>query len=82
MPIEFLSQKLSSSLAPTPKVDDKYQMRKSANNSKPTLESLLKESRVITGKDLIKRKEDKLKELALFQEAIEFEERHRKPRAD
>lgn len=49
---------------------------------KPTLEGLLKESQVITGKDLIKRKEDKEKELALFQEAIEFEERHRKPRAD
>ena len=46
---------------------------------KPTLESLLRESQVITGKDLIKQKEDNDKELALFQEAIEFEERHRKP---
>jgi len=46
--------------------------------TKPTLESLLKESQVITGKDLIKQKEDKVKELALFQEALEFEERHRK----
>jgi hypothetical protein len=45
---------------------------------KPTLESLLKESRVITGKDLIKRKEDKAKEMALFEEASEFEMRHRK----
>ena len=45
---------------------------------KPTLESLLKESQVITGKDLIKRKENKEKELALFQEALEFEQRHRK----
>jgi hypothetical protein len=45
---------------------------------KSTLESLLKDSQVITGKDLIKRKEDKVKELALFQEAVEFEERHRK----
>jgi len=45
---------------------------------KPTLESLLSESQVVTGKDLIKRKEDKDKELALFQEAQEFEERHRK----
>jgi hypothetical protein len=34
---------------------------------KPTLESLLKESQVITGKDLILRKVDKEKELALFQ---------------
>ena len=49
------------------------------NNSrvKPTLESLLKQSQVITGKDLIKLKEDKEKELALFKEAIEFEQRNR-----
>jgi len=49
------------------------------NRPKPTLEGLLKESQVITGKDLIKRKEDIEKELALFQEASEFEQRHRKP---
>ncbi len=48
---------------------------------KPTLESLLKESQVIAGKDLIKQKEDKEKELALFQEALEFEQRHRRLRA-
>lgn len=47
-----------------------------------TLESLLAQSQVITGKDLIKRKEDKDKESALFQEALEFEERHRRPRTD
>lgn len=45
---------------------------------KPTLESLLKESQVITGKDLLKQKEQKEKELALFKEALEFEERHRR----
>jgi len=45
---------------------------------KSTLESLFKESQIITGKELIKRKEDKDKELALFQEALEFEERNRK----
>ena len=50
----------------------------SSKNAKPTLESLLRESQVITGKDLIKQKEDRVKELALFQEALEFEERHRK----
>jgi len=49
-----------------------------ARKFKPTLESLLKESQVITGKDLIKKKEDKDKELALFQEALRFEQRHRK----
>ena len=51
-----------------------------AKRLKPTLESLLKESQVITGKDLIKRKEQQDKELALFKEALEFEERHRKPK--
>jgi len=43
---------------------------------KPTLEFLLKESQVITGKDLIKRKEEKAKELAFHQEAVEFERRN------
>jgi uncharacterized membrane protein YgaE (UPF0421/DUF939 family) len=47
---------------------------------KPTLESLLAQNQMITGKDLIKRKEDKEKEMALFKEALEFEERHRKPK--
>ena len=49
--------------------------------SKPTLETLLAESQVITGKDLLKQKEEKAKELALFQQALEFEERHRKLRS-
>ena len=47
---------------------------------KPTLESLLAQNQVITGKDLIKRAEDRKKEQVLFQEALEFEERHRKPK--
>lgn len=55
-------------------------MKDSIKKTKPTLESLLMESQVITGKDLIKRKEQKDKELALFKEALEFEERHRKPK--
>jgi len=50
----------------------------SANKPKPSLESLLKENQVITGKDLIKQKENKEKELALFQEALEFEKRNRR----
>ena len=45
---------------------------------KPTLESLLAQNQVITGKDLIKRAEDRKKEQVLFQEALEFEQRHRK----
>lgn len=56
-------------------------MEKLAKKPKPTLESLLKESQVITGKDLIKRKEDKEKEMALFEEASDFEKRHRKPKS-
>ena len=55
-------------------------MKDSLNKPKPTLESLLAQKQVITGKDLIKRKEDEVKNLALFQEAQEFEERHRKPK--
>jgi len=56
-------------------------MNSSNKKLKPTLESLLKESQVITGKGLIKRKEDKERELALFQEAQEFEQRHRKSKS-
>ena len=56
-------------------------MKDSQKKPKPTLESLLKESQVITGRDLIKRKEDNDKELALFQEALEFEQRHRKAKS-
>ena len=56
-------------------------MNSSNKKLNPTLESLLAQNQVITGKDLIKQKEDKVKELALFQEAIEFEERHRKPKS-
>ena len=55
-------------------------MKDSPRKPKATLESLLKESQVITGSDLIKRKKEKDRELALLREAIEFEERHRKPK--
>jgi hypothetical protein len=53
-------------------------MNDSAKKPKPTLESLLRGSQVITGKELIERKKERDKELALLKEAIEFEERHRK----
>ena len=46
--------------------------------TKVTLDSLLKDNQVITGKDLIKKIEDRKREQALFQEALEFEKRHRK----
>lgn len=47
---------------------------------KPTLESLLGDQRVITGKDLIKRHKEQEKQKALFQDAIEFEQRNPKSR--
>jgi hypothetical protein len=53
-------------------------MKDSLTKIKPTLESLLKESQVIKGSDLIKQREHKDKELALFQEAVAFEFRNRK----
>jgi hypothetical protein len=56
-------------------------MKVGIKKPKLTLESLLKESQVITGKDMIKKKEDKIKELVLFKEAQEFEQRYRRPRA-
>jgi len=55
-------------------------MKDSPQKTKPTLESLLSESKVITGKELIKQNKDKEIELELLNQAIEFEERQRKPR--
>jgi hypothetical protein len=55
-------------------------MKDSLRKPKPTLESLLAQNQVITGKDLIKQKEQKAKEMAILQEAIDFEKRHRKPK--
>jgi hypothetical protein len=50
--------------------------------SKPTLESLLVDQQVITGKKLIERnrleKHEAEKQRALLQEAMEFEERNRR----
>lgn len=48
--------------------------------SKPTLESLLKDQKVLTGKDLIKREKEVEKQKALLQEAIEFEQGNRRAR--
>jgi hypothetical protein len=49
---------------------------------KPTLESLLKDSQLQTGKDLIKRIKTKEQELELFKQSVEFEERNRKSKAN
>ena len=53
-------------------------MNDSHGKSKPTLESLLNDQQVITGKDLIKRDKESEKQKALLQEAIEFEQRNRR----
>ena len=52
-------------------------MNDSRGKSKPTLDSLLKDQQVITGKDLIKQAKDAENQKALLQEAIEFEQRNR-----
>lgn len=46
--------------------------------AKPTLDSLLKDSQLQTGKDLIKRIKAKEQELELFKQSAEFEDRNRK----
>lgn len=53
-------------------------MSDSHGKSKPTLDSLLKDQQVITGKDLIKREKEVEKQKDLLQEAIEFEQRNRR----
>lgn len=52
----------------------------SQKKTKPTLESLLFEGQIVSGKDVIEQIRLKDKELKLFQEALEFEERNRKSR--
>jgi hypothetical protein len=52
----------------------------SHGKSKPTLDSLLEDQKVITGKSLIKRAKETEKQKALLQEAIEFEQRNRRAR--
>jgi hypothetical protein len=50
----------------------------SHGKNKPTLESLLGDKQVISGKDLIKRRKEDEKQKVILQEAIEFEQRNRK----
>jgi len=50
----------------------------SRGKSKPTLDSLLKDQQVISGKDLIQRHKEQERQKALLQEAIEFEQRNRR----
>jgi hypothetical protein len=57
-------------------------VKDSPGKSKPTLESLLKDQQLITGKKLIERdrlaKEAADKQKALLDEAIQFEQRNRR----
>ena len=55
-------------------------MKDSHGKNKPTLESLLDDQQVISGKDLIKRRNEEEKQKVILQEAIEFEHRNRKIR--
>lgn len=57
-------------------------MKDSPGRSKPTLESLLKDQKVIKGGDLIKKLKSEALEVArqkvILDEAIEFEQRNRR----
>lgn len=53
-------------------------MSDSQKKVKPTLKSLLLEGQVVVGKDLIEKNRLKERELELFQQALEFEERNRR----
>lgn len=57
-------------------------MNDSPKKTKPTLDSLLKDSQLQTGKDLIKKIEAKELELEQFNKSVEFEERNRKSRGN
>lgn len=53
-------------------------MNDSRGKSKPTLDSLLKNQQVISGKDLIQRVKEEGRQKALLQDAIEFKQRNRR----
>ena len=57
-------------------------MNDSLGKSKPTLESLLNDQKVITGKKLIERdrlaKQEADRQKAILEEAIDFEQRNRR----
>jgi hypothetical protein len=57
-------------------------MKHLPNRLKPSLESLLKDSQVITGKDLLQKAKAKELEIEQFNKSVEFEERNRKNRGN
>ena len=56
-------------------------MKDSQKKAKPTLESLLSENQVITGRKLIERIKEAEKQKVLLQEAIKFEHRNRRAKS-
>lgn len=57
-------------------------MNDSPKKVKPSLESLLKESKVLTGKDMLQKAKAKELELEQFNKSVEFEERNRKSKSN
>ena len=55
-------------------------MNDSPKKTKPSLESLLADSQVVTGKQVIEKQKAKAKQLEEFAQAVEFEERHQRPK--
>jgi len=53
-------------------------MKDSVKKIKPTIEALLVEGSVVTGKQLVERHKEIERQKVLLQEAIDFEKRHRK----
>lgn len=53
-------------------------MKELPKKPKPTLDSMLQDNRVITGKKLIEQREEAERQKSILQEAIEFEERNRR----
>jgi len=53
-------------------------MKDAPKKLKPTLDSLLKDQKIITGKKLIERHEETERQKSLLKEAIEFEQRNRR----
>jgi len=55
-------------------------MKKILKKPKPSLESLLAESKVFTGREVIQRQKAKDEQLAEFTKAVEFEARNKRAR--
>ena len=51
------------------------------NKSKPSLESLLAEKKVFTGKEVIQKQKAKEEQLVEFAKAVEFESRNKRVRS-